>query len=56
MMNGGPFVQYALSQIRQQEIERKARLAWRDEKTSEERPRLRYRGRAVRLDTVVGGC
>jgi len=56
MMNGGPFVLYALSQLRQQEIEKKARNAWRSASTAEARARPRHRGRAVRLDTVVGGC
>jgi hypothetical protein len=56
MMNGGPFVLYALSQLRQQEIERKARTAWWHGTTPQPPARDRRRARAVALDTVADGC
>jgi hypothetical protein len=56
MLHGGPFVLYALSQIRQQEIQRNARDAWQRSARSEAVAPRRPRPRPVRLDTVAGGC
>ena len=56
MMNGMPYVLYALSQIRQQEIERAARTAWQRETTPKPAAQRRRATRRVRLDTVADGC
>ncbi len=57
MMNGGPFVLYALGQLRQQELERKARTAWQCGTTAKPAATARQpRKRSVRLDAVAGGC
>jgi hypothetical protein len=56
MMNGSPFVIYALSQLRQQEIERKARDAWRYGTTPQSPAPDRRRTHPVALDTVAEGC
>jgi hypothetical protein len=56
MMNGMPYVLYALSQIRQQEIERTARTAWQRAATPEPPAQNRRPTRQVRLDTVADGC
>jgi len=56
MMNAAPFVLYSLSQIRQQELDRKARLAWREPAHAARRPAPVVRDAAVRLDAVAQGC
>ena len=57
MMNAAPFVLYSLSQIRQQELDRRARLAWqRQPAAAPRRPAPVVRDAAVRLDAVAQGC
>ena len=56
MMQAGPFVLYALSQIRQQEIERAARTAWYRTAPPEPVATRQLRTRKARLDTVADGC
>ncbi len=56
MMYAGPFVLYAISQIRQQEIERTARTAWQRAKPPEPAATRPSRPCQVRLDTVADGC
>jgi hypothetical protein len=57
MMNAAPFVLYALSQIRQQELDRKARVAWQHPAPGRRRrPAPIVRDAAVRLDAVAQGC
>ena len=55
-MQVGPFVLYALAEIRQQEIERKARTAWQRQAPAVPRPAPVVRDAAVRLDAVAQGC
>ena len=56
MMQAAPFVLYAISQIRQQEIERTARTAWQRATPPERVATRPTRPRQVRLDTVADGC
>jgi hypothetical protein len=56
MMNGSPYMLYALSQIHQHELERKARTAWQRGTTPETPAPRRQRTRAVTLETVADGC
>jgi hypothetical protein len=56
MMNAAPFVLYALSQIRQQELDRKARVAWQSQTPAAPRSQPVVRDTAVRLDAVAQGC
>jgi hypothetical protein len=56
MMNGTPYVLYALSQIHQRETERKARVAWQQGTTPDTPVPRRQRTRPVTLETVADGC
>jgi hypothetical protein len=55
-MHGAPFVLYALSQLRQQEIQRNARDAWQRSAPLERVAPRRPQTRPVRLDAVEPGC
>ena len=55
-MHAGPFVLYHLAQIREQEIERRARVAWHRSEAART-PSARPTGAAqARLDAVAPGC
>ena len=56
MMNAAPFVLYSLSQIRQRELDRKARAAWQQPTPARRRPAPVVRDAAVHLDAVAQGC
>jgi hypothetical protein len=56
MMHAGPFVVYALAQIRQQELDRKARTAWLYGTPDAPRREAVVRTSSVRLDAVAQGC
>lgn len=56
MMHAGPFVLYALGQLRQQELDRKARTAWLYGTPDAPRRDPVVRTAAVRIDTVAQGC
>jgi hypothetical protein len=56
MMNAAPFVLYTLSQIRQQEIDRRARVAWQEQAPAPPRRAPVVRDAAIRLDAVAQGC
>jgi len=56
-MNAAPFVLYALSQILQQELDRKARGAWQQAASGRRRrPAPVVHDAPVRLDAVAQGC
>jgi len=56
MMNAAPFALYALAQIREQELERRARTAWQRRAPEEQHtgPVVRHAG--IHLDAVAQGC
>jgi hypothetical protein len=59
MMHAGPFVLYHLAQIRQQELDRRARTAWHREPAAAARARPSREPAATsaaRLDAVAPGC
>ena len=56
MMHAGPFVLYALGQLRQQELDRKARTAWLYGTPDPPRRDPVVGASAVRLDAVAQGC
>ena len=58
MMHAGPFVLYHLAQIREQELERRARIAWHrrePDRAPSTRPAAASTAKA-RLDAVAPGC
>ena len=55
-MNAAPLALYALGQIRQQEIDRKARTAWQYSTRDARGSGPIVRDAAVRLDAVAQGC
>jgi len=59
MMHAGPFVLYHLAQIRQEELDRRARIAWHGKpaRPAQARPsRDAAATPAARLDAVAPGC
>ncbi len=55
MMHAGPFVLYHLAQIRQQELDQRARIAWH-RRQPDQAPSARPATPKARLDAVAPGC